>query len=164
MKVFRLRSLSDYQTHAGRIWGEHLERNSLQIDIANQLSQSPMAVSTNLKRGQRLKRRLPRIEPPTVSSINLRCGQTPPVKNLSGYSYTAEQYVDFSLTMERPINWRETVACPVSGLPNRIRSSIHIMDLECAPYRNDRIYLMEQRTLTYQYLKSGTPILSVANI
>ncbi len=74
-------------------------------------------------------------------------------KTVAGYSYTAAAYVDFAISPRQPMNWRETLKCPKSNLINRVRGCIHIMDLECAPYASDKIYIMEQKTSTYRYLK-----------
>jgi len=76
---------------------------------------------------------------------------------VAGYSYPAGQSVKFQAdfvhqTQAGVPNWRETLLCPVSKLNNRLRASVHIFDLECAPYRQERIYMTEQVTAFYKYL------------
>lgn len=81
--------------------------------------------------------------------------------SVPGFSYTAQSSVNFSLdalygTPEAP-NWRERLVCPVTHLNNRIRASVHVMDLECEPYLNSEIYISEQVTPLYKYLTGFYP-------
>lgn len=53
---------------------------------------------------------------------------------MPGYSYTAERQVDFEVDFlyanAGRINWRERLVCPLTGLSNRLRASIHLADSE----------------------------------
>lgn len=78
-----------------------------------------------------------------------------------GYSYPAGRCVDFhvnfNLTANSRVNWRESLICPVTGLNNRQRASIHLMDIELAPYAEDKIFISEQVTPFYRLLKDRYP-------
>jgi len=78
-----------------------------------------------------------------------------------GISYPANQYVDFKADYlcsdGRNINWRERLVCPVTGLNNRLRCSIHIMDMELSPYIEADIYVTEQVTPMFSYLQKKFP-------
>ncbi len=73
-----------------------------------------------------------------------------------GFSYPANQQVEFKVDYlysdGKSINWRERLICPVTGLNNRLRCSIHIFDFELTPYPGSKIYLTEAVTPLYQYL------------
>lgn len=78
--------------------------------------------------------------------------------NSRGYSYTASREVefisDFHYSAGFPdVNWRERVVCPVTKLNNRCRAAIHIFDLHSNTFQSSRIYLMEQTTDLYTYLR-----------
>jgi SAM-dependent methyltransferase len=131
MKIFRIRSLSEYQAHSENTQEERASRNIFQNELSEQSSHElKKKVKTWLKSE-------------TITGVG----------TVSGYSYTAGAYVDFAISPKQPMNWRETLKCPKSNLINRVRGCIHIMDLECAPYASDKIYIMEQKTSTYRYLK-----------
>jgi SAM-dependent methyltransferase len=78
---------------------------------------------------------------------------------VSGYSYTAEKCVDFLCDFKCSgsgyphINWRERVVCPVTGLNNRMRAAIHVYDLFSNTDETSNVYIMEQTTFLYKYLK-----------
>lgn len=80
---------------------------------------------------------------------------------LKGYSYPAGRTVkflaDFSYSDGKNVNWRERLVCPVTKLNNRIRASLHVLDLECMPYRDDSFYLTEQVTPFFHYMKERYP-------
>jgi hypothetical protein len=76
-----------------------------------------------------------------------------------GYSYTAGKYIqftnDFKYSPDFPnVNWRERVVCPITGLNNRTRAAIHIFDIFSNTFYKDNIYIMEQTTPLYNYMKS----------
>ena len=76
---------------------------------------------------------------------------------VEGFSYPAGKTVNFHTdfvhqTRKGVPNWRETLLCPNTNLNNRLRASVHILDLECAPYDDDHIYITEQVTAFYRYL------------
>jgi hypothetical protein len=78
-----------------------------------------------------------------------------------GFSYPAGKEVDFQVDYQYSvgghINWRERLLCPITNLNNRVRASIQILDIELSPYRDDVIFLTEQVTPLYQFLKSRYP-------
>jgi SAM-dependent methyltransferase len=131
MKIYRIRSLSEYQAHSENIQKERASQIHFQKGLSEQSSHKLI---------ESVKHWL------TRKGINSG-------KTVSGYSYTGAAYVDFNIAPRRPVNWRETLKCPKSNLINRVRGCIHIMDIECAPYASDQIYIMEQKTSTYRYLK-----------
>jgi len=75
---------------------------------------------------------------------------------VSGISYPANRYVDFGVDYKysdgKNINWRERLICPVTGLSNRLRCSVQLMDMELSPYPEDIIYITEQVTPLYSFL------------
>jgi SAM-dependent methyltransferase len=78
---------------------------------------------------------------------------------VSGYSYPVGRevrfHVDFKYSRNNGLpNWRERLVCPISRLNNRMRASVHIFDIECSPYSQDRIYISEQVTPLYKYFSS----------
>lgn len=75
-----------------------------------------------------------------------------------GYSYVAEREVDFLCDFKYAagypnVNWRERVVCPVTLLNNRMRAAIWFFDVFSNVYSNSHIYIMEQTTPVYKYLK-----------
>jgi SAM-dependent methyltransferase len=77
-----------------------------------------------------------------------------------GYSYTAAREVEFISDFQYSngfpdVNWRERVVCPVTQLNNRCRAAIHIFDLHSNTFQSSRIYLMEQTTDLYVYLRKN---------
>jgi len=131
MKIFRIRSLAEYQAHSANIQEETASRINFQKELSEQSSHKLKARVNSWLPGKGIARE----------------------ETVAGYSYTAAAYVDFIISPRRPMNWRENLKCPKSNLINRVRGCIHIMDLECAPYASDKIYIMEQKTSTYRYLK-----------
>lgn len=61
--------------------------------------------------------------------------------------------MDYEYSVGGRINWRERVMCPVTNLNNRLRACVHLLDVELAPYEDDRIFISEQVTPLYQFLK-----------
>ena len=81
---------------------------------------------------------------------------------VSGYSYPARQMVNFVCDFKYgagfpSVNWRERVVCPVTHLNNRTRACIHMADTFLNLYRGSAIYLMEQVTPLYSYLRLTYP-------
>lgn len=58
------------------------------------------------------------------------------------------------------VNWRETLSCPICGLMNRWRSSLHVFEAICEPTVKDRIYLTETLSPVYQNLAARFPLLA----
>jgi hypothetical protein len=54
-------------------------------------------------------------------------------------------------------NWREHLNCLECGLVNRVRASLHLLRQEFAPSPDDAIYVTEQITPTYAWLKRRFP-------
>jgi SAM-dependent methyltransferase len=80
---------------------------------------------------------------------------------VKGFSYPANQFVNFKVDYlysdGEDINWRERVVCPSTQLNNRLRSCVHILDLELCPYPDSKIYITEQVTPLFSYLKDKFP-------
>lgn len=78
---------------------------------------------------------------------------------IKGYSYPAKEEVEFLVQKDANggINWRETICCPITGLVNRARVVTHLLDLECKLGADSSIYLSEQSSKLYQYLKKEYP-------
>ncbi|WP_154224230.1 class I SAM-dependent methyltransferase [Marinicella rhabdoformis] len=74
-----------------------------------------------------------------------------------GYSITANQSVDFIVDWEyangEKINWRERLICPKTLLNNRTRLSFHVLVRHLKLGQSERIYITEQLTPFYKYLK-----------
>jgi SAM-dependent methyltransferase len=78
-----------------------------------------------------------------------------------GVSYPANQYVDFKVDYlysdGKNINWRERLVCPVTGLNNRLRCCVQILDFELTPYPDSVIYITEQVTPLFSFLQGKFP-------
>ena len=72
-----------------------------------------------------------------------------------GFSYAAGCMVEFGT--HSPVNWREQLHCPHSGLNNRSRAAVQLLDWELNCYPDSDIYLSEQTTPLYQYLRGRFP-------
>lgn len=81
---------------------------------------------------------------------------------VNGSCYVCQQPVDFlvdfqyayqTIAEQRIPNWRERLVCPSCGLNNRLRASIHLFEQECHPTETDNIYITEQVTPLYQWLR-----------
>jgi len=83
---------------------------------------------------------------------------------IRGFSYPAEEMVDFQVdylySNGSDINWRERVICPVTGLNNRLRGCIHLVDFELGLRPWQHIYIAEQVTPLYDFLKKKFPDLT----
>ena len=80
---------------------------------------------------------------------------------LQGYSFEAVSevkfLVDFQYSTFPKVNWRERVICPVTSFNNRTRYSLMILEMYLGISRNDKIYIMEQVTPLFPYLKNKYP-------
>ncbi|MBL4674044.1 MAG: class I SAM-dependent methyltransferase [Arenicella sp.] len=78
--------------------------------------------------------------------------------SLPGFSITAEKNVPFDVDWVysdgEHINWRERLMCPITNLNNRQRASYHLYLSEMQPYSSDQVYLTEQVTPFYHFLKN----------
>ena len=81
--------------------------------------------------------------------------------SIKGISYPAKSIVDFYVDFEYSngidVNWRERLICPVTGLNNRLRACIHLADFELGLKEYNNIYITEQVTPFYNYLKANFP-------
>ncbi len=79
----------------------------------------------------------------------------------NGISYPAKKTVDFLVDFKYSngvdINWRERMICPLTGLNNRLRASIHLADFELGLKEYHKIYITEQVTSLYNYIKIKVP-------
>lgn len=89
-----------------------------------------------------------------------RLARSAPPFQIPGYCYPCRRKVHFNVRNDggvaaqpSTLNWRETLYCPCD-LINRLRASLHLFDTHCAPRRNDRIYLTEQTTPIFHWLKA----------
>lgn len=75
-----------------------------------------------------------------------------------GWSYPARKQVFFRVGYKYAhagqVNWREQLRCPITKLNNRMRAAIHLFDVECSPYWDDKIYISEQVTPLYGVVRS----------
>lgn len=81
--------------------------------------------------------------------------------SIRGISYPAKSIVDFHVDFEYSngidVNWRERLVCPITGLNNRLRASIHFADFELGLKEYHNIYISEQVTPLYNYVKTKIP-------
>jgi hypothetical protein len=79
--------------------------------------------------------------------------------SVEGYCYICQKavkfYVDYLYSYEidgvlMP-NWRESLICPLCGLNNRMRASIHLFKQVLNPSPESKIYISEQTTPLYQW-------------
>lgn len=77
---------------------------------------------------------------------------------ISAFSSAAGRAVDFSQSAAAsPLNWREGLGCPVTGLNNRCRAAIDLLQWCCSMTPASRIYVTEQTTPTYRWLAARYP-------
>ncbi len=75
------------------------------------------------------------------------CGTTQPLH--VGFMYTSDRLPDGRLIP----NWREHLDCPGCGYVNRLRASLHVLLQEIRPERDSRVYITEQVTPLYTWLR-----------
>jgi SAM-dependent methyltransferase len=61
--------------------------------------------------------------------------------------------VDDRYSDKGAINWRERLVCENTGFNNRIRGAIHVFEQWSKPDPEDPVYLTEQNTTLYRWLK-----------
>lgn len=75
---------------------------------------------------------------------------------VSGFSYPVGQKVDFKADFAHAhgenVNWREWLVCPVTGLNNRLRAAVQLVDSEVGLIPHESIYITEQVTPLYEFL------------
>ena len=74
----------------------------------------------------------------------------------------AEEVVEFNVIfgngLSYPnVNWRETVNCPKTFFNNRMRFALMIIDTLGRILKDDKVYIMEQVTPLFKYLKNKYP-------
>jgi SAM-dependent methyltransferase len=92
-----------------------------------------------------------------MQQVEAEAGSNPEREfTIKGISHPAGQLVDFKVDYlssdGKNINWRERIECPVTGLNNRLRSCLHILDFELSPYPDSIIYITEQVTPLFNHL------------
>ncbi|CAN1527505.1 AdoMet_MTases domain containing protein [Burkholderiaceae bacterium] len=78
---------------------------------------------------------------------------------VEGFSYTAKKTVNFQCDYKYSpgfpvVNWRERLVCPITALNNRTRAAIHLIDLIFNIKEDEEIYIMEQVTPLFRFLKN----------
>ena len=84
----------------------------------------------------------------------------------NGYCYVCRGYVDFHVDFEHAYevdgiltpNWRERLVCPGCHLNNRMRAVVHVFNQSCQPHSGSNIYITEQATYFYKFLKRAFPL------
>jgi hypothetical protein len=79
-----------------------------------------------------------------------------------GFSYTAGKQVDFRCDFRHAgphgrVNWRERAQCPITRFNNRMRATIHIIDLDGELDVNSDVYITEQVTRMYKHYAGVFP-------
>jgi len=81
--------------------------------------------------------------------------------DVPGFSYPAREKVnflaDFAWSNAGIVNWRERLVCPITGLNNRIRAAVHLMDSELGVLPNESVYITEHVTPLYNFLAEKHP-------
>jgi Methyltransferase domain len=54
-------------------------------------------------------------------------------------------------------NWREQLSCPYCNLNNRLRASIHLLELMSGLSSSSHIYMTEQRTPLFRWIRARFP-------
>jgi SAM-dependent methyltransferase len=77
--------------------------------------------------------------------------------HVEGFSWPIQANSKFLLDHQyakpNEINFRERLVCHKSKFNNRIRGAIHVFESHLSPSLNDEIYLTEQHSLLYKWLK-----------
>ena len=80
---------------------------------------------------------------------------------VAGFSFPAGEEVkflaDFVYSDGKKVNWRERLVCPKTGLNNRQRAAVHIMDIELGVIPQESVYITEQVTALYKFLVAKHP-------
>lgn len=81
-------------------------------------------------------------------------------RKIISFSYPAGKQVNLEVslrTSDLSINWRESMTCPITGLNNRLRAAAHLCDSELGLLSRERIYLSEQVTPCFKWMKQRYP-------
>jgi len=87
--------------------------------------------------------------------------------SLAGYCYVCKRRTRFTVTFDHAYeidgvltpNWREQLYCRGCGMSARHRSVIHLFETECRPGPDETIYISEQTTPLYHWLRRAYPLL-----
>lgn len=82
--------------------------------------------------------------------------------SLAGHCAVCGKDVDFTIEQPPdggPINWRETLKCPICGMINRWRGCLHLFEAACMPFSEDRVYLTEALSPVCVRLEARLPLL-----
>ncbi len=80
------------------------------------------------------------------------------LRAIPGFSLAAGRQVKFAIgNIGGQINWREDLACPITGLNNRVRAGLLILATQCAMSPKSKIYITEQLTPLFSHLKRIYP-------
>ncbi len=111
------------------------------------------------------RRHAPRSWEATTSAERRLVPDTGDEFNLRGYCWPDRQWLDFKVDFQcggipegnRWPNWRERLACPACGFNNRQRGAIHAFEQSLRPSPDARVYLTEQASLVYAWMKKRYP-------
>lgn len=91
-----------------------------------------------------------------------RLAQSPHPFTVPGNCFVCGKDVEFAMNIPsgdgrgvRPLNWREGLKCPDCRFNNRTRSTIHIFQQECLPSQDAAIYMTEQTTGMFRFIKKN---------
>jgi SAM-dependent methyltransferase len=80
------------------------------------------------------------------------------IQELRAYSTAAGREVDFIAPRNvEGADWREALACPFTGLINRSRASVDILQRFCGLSPSSRIYLSEQDSPLFRWIRALAP-------
>jgi hypothetical protein len=92
--------------------------------------------------------------------------ETSGIHETPGYCYLCKKKTQFASSFrnsirypngKNTINWREQLRCRFCGMFSRWRASIHIFEQEFQPLASARIYMTEQTTALFQWVKEHYP-------
>ncbi|EGV19406.1 glycosyltransferase [Thiocapsa marina] len=97
-----------------------------------------------------------------IESSIVEIGST---REIEGYCYACDQPGRFRVTFDHAYrlrgkltpNWRETAACTLCGLNNRMRATLHVLNEVVAPTQESKIYITECATPFFKQLKTRYP-------
>lgn len=83
-----------------------------------------------------------------------------------GFCFVCGEWTEFSSSWDSTcevsghphVLWREQLFCPLCGLNNRTRASIHLLAETVGPTEQSHIYVTEQSSALYRYLRNRFPL------
>jgi len=88
---------------------------------------------------------------PIEQALNAYCYVCGPAKMTFSKKYGWKD----EATGQDVINWRENLVCPYCGLNNRMRAIVHILDQYCSINKTASVYITEQTTNLFSFLRSS---------